>query len=189
MNRIRQLNPGTARGKAKDLFRVVKRKLGFVPNNFRVLANSPAVLRGFLSLEEALEGATLSQRLREQISLTVSEIHSCAYCLSAHSFMGRYAGLNAEEITDTRLAAGSDEKSDAVLSLARTIVLERGQLEEKTLRAAREANLSDGEIVEIVATVVLTTLTNYINEIADTEIDFPEVLPRTFYEDFPMTVA
>ena len=189
MNRLSHLDPDTSEGKSKSLFRGIKREFGFVPNSFRVFANSPAVLLGFLNLRKALEGAAISEKLREQISLAVSEIHSCAYCLSAHSFKAQHAGLNVDEITDARLATGSDEKSDAALSLARAIVLERGQLEERALRAARESNLSDREIVEIVATVVLTTLTNYINEIANPEIDFPPVLPRRFPGDFPISAT
>ncbi len=41
----------------------------------------------------------------------------------------------------------------------------------------RAAGFSDAEIVEIVLHVALNTLTNYVNEVAGTEIDFPAVAP------------
>ena len=39
----------------------------------------------------------------------------------------------------------------------------------------RAASYGDAEVVEIVLHVALNTLTNYINEVARTEIDFPVV--------------
>ena len=41
--------------------------------------------------------------------------------------------------------------------------------------AVRAAGYSDAQIVEIVMHVALNTWTNYLNEVAGTEIDFPAV--------------
>jgi hypothetical protein len=41
----------------------------------------------------------------------------------------------------------------------------------------RQAGYDEGQIVEIVLHVALNTLTNYVNEVAGTEIDFPVVAP------------
>ena len=49
---------------------------------------------------------------------------------------------------------------------------ENGQ---KLVRMARDAGLSDAQITEVVAAVALNVLTNYFNNLAGTEIDFPRV--------------
>jgi alkylhydroperoxidase family enzyme len=78
-------------------------------------------------------------------------------------------------LTHARDAAGWDTKTTAVLRFARQLVLERGRVSERAVSAVREAGATDAEILEIVTTVVLNVLTNYINLVADTEIDFPVV--------------
>jgi uncharacterized peroxidase-related enzyme len=175
MNRITQLDPTQATGKTRQLFDGVQAKLGSVPNLFRVFANSPAALEGYLNFSGALAGGVLNARVREQIALAVAEINDCAYCRSAHTFIGGKVGLTESEIADARKVVATDERTEAILNLARNIVVQRGKLSDAELQAARAAKLSDAEIVETTANVALNILTNYVNHVAQTVVDFPEV--------------
>ena len=175
MNRITQLDPAGATGKAKQLFDGVQAKLGLVPNLFRVLGNSPAALEGYLNFSGALAGGVLNAKVREQIALAVAEINDCAYCRNAHAFIGGKVGLSDREISDARKVVATDERTDAILNLARSIVVQRGELSAAEFQAARAAKLTDAEIVETVANVALNILTNYVNHVAQTVVDFPEV--------------
>lgn len=177
MNRITQVDPATSEGKTKHLFETVKTRLGVVPNLFRVLGNSPAALEAYLNFSGALATGHLHGRVREQIALAVAESNLCSYCLSAHTFIGGKLGLKERDIANARQAVASDDKTDAVLKLARSIVVERGEVSDATLRAARASGLSDAEVVETVAHVALNIFTNYINHVAQTVVDFPEVKP------------
>ena len=180
MNRIAPLDPSQADGKSKQLFDAIQGNFGTVPNVFRVFGNSPAALKGYLSFNTALSGGLLTASLREQIALAVSEINGCGYCLSAHAFFGGKAGLAPEEIDSARHAMASDEKNTAALEFARAVTISRGRVRSTELSAVRAAGFDDSEIVEIVSHVSLTTLTNYVNNVAETEIDFPVVTPGEF---------
>jgi len=175
MNRITQLDPTNATGKTKQLFDSVQAKLGIVPNLFRVFGNSPAALEGYLNFSGALASGVLSAKVREQIALAVAEINDCSYCRSAHTFIGGKIGLTEREMADARKVAATDERTEAILNLARNIVVQRGELSESEFKAARAAKLTDAEIVETVANVALNILTNYVNHVAQTVVDFPEV--------------
>lgn len=177
MNRITQLDPTQATGKTKQLFDGVQAKLGIVPNLFRVFGNSSAALEGYLNFGGALATGVLNARIREQIALAVAEINYCGYCLSAHTYIGRKAGLNELEIESARKVSATDDRTSAILSLARSIVVQRGEVSESEFAAARQAGLTDAEIVETVANVALNILTNYLNHVAQTVVDFPEVKP------------
>jgi uncharacterized peroxidase-related enzyme len=177
MNRITQLDPTQATGKVKDLLAGVKAKLGIVPNLHRVFGNSPAALEGYLNFSGALAGGVLSAKLREQIALAVAEINYCGYCLSAHTYIGGLVGLSEREITDARKVTASDERTAAILAFVRSITVQRGELGEAEFTALRAAKLTDEEIVEIVANVSINILTNYLNRVALTVVDFPEVKP------------
>ena len=117
----------------------------------------------------------LNAKLREQITLTVADANSCEYCLSAHTAIGKMVGLNENELVASRQASSGDAKTDAALKFAHQIVVKRGELLDSEVQAVRAAGYNDGEITEIVANVALNIFTNYFNEIAKTEIDFPRV--------------
>lgn len=175
MARIKALDPVEASPKAQELLAAVKAKLGMTPNMIRTMAQSAAVLEGYLGLSGALGTGVLSPRLREQIALAVGQANSCQYCLSAHSAVGRIVGLKPEEIAASRRAASLDPKTEAALRFVQELVIHRGSIKDGALRAVRSAGFSDAEIVEFVAHVALNIFTNYLNHVAETEIDFPEV--------------
>jgi uncharacterized peroxidase-related enzyme len=161
---------------ARPLLEAVKKQIGSTPNLFLLTANSPAALEGYLGLNGALAKGALNPATRERIALAVAQINGCGYCLAAHSFMAKnIAKLDPAEIAANRAGRSADEKADAAVRLAVKIVDKRGAIAASDLAAARAAGHSDAELVEIVAHVALNTLTNYINEAFETEIDFPRV--------------
>lgn len=173
MARITQISDTDSAPKAEALFTAIKGKLGMVPNLYRVAANQPAVLDGMLGLSEALAGGHFDARTREAIALAVAGINGCDYCASAHAVIS--AGLKMEpNAIDAYLAGRSDDpRIAAILHLALSIVQARGRVSDTDLTAARDAGLSESDIVETVGNVVANIFTNYLNHVAETDIDFP----------------
>jgi uncharacterized peroxidase-related enzyme len=161
MSRLNLIAPESATGKAKDLLDAVQAKLGMVPNMMRSMANSPAVLDGYLGLSGALARGKLSAKVREQIALAVAETNGCDYCLAAHSAIGKMVGLSADQIRDSRLGAAVDPKTDALIRFARKIVESHGRVRGEDLRQVRAQGFDDGAIAEVVAAVALDIFTNY----------------------------
>lgn len=174
MSNLKVIDPTQATGKSKQLLDAVKQKLGGVPNMFRIMANSPAVLEAYLSFNASLGTGSLDAKLREQIALTVAEANICNYCLSAHTALGKLAGLTTEQLEAAR-TGNADDKSAVALRFARAIVRNRGSVDSKELAAVRSAGFGDGEIAEIIAVVAVNIFTNYFNHITNPEIDFPVV--------------
>jgi uncharacterized peroxidase-related enzyme len=174
-NRIPPLDPQNATGKTKQMVDDTAVKFGFVPNLFRVLANAPATLEAYFNFSTALRAGALDTKVQEQIGLAVAESNLCHYCRAAHILSGRQAGLTDHEIADAIRAKALDAKTDAILKLARAIIVERGEISDPELERARAAGLSNGEIVEIVGNVVLNIFMNYLDHVARTVVDFPDV--------------
>lgn len=175
MSRIKPLTVESANGKSRELLEGVKKSMGGVPNLLGTMAQSPAALQAYLSLSQALSGASLPAPVREQIALTVAGANGCEYCAAAHTFLARKAGVSDGDLQRALRAEASDAKTDAILTLARRIVDTRGFVDDGDIDAARRAGVTDGEIAEIVATVALNVYTNYFNHVAETEVDFPKV--------------
>lgn len=175
MSRIPAVDPAASTGHVKTLLAGVQKGLGVTPNLFRVAAQSPAGLEALTSLFGAVSKGRLDAKTREAIALTVSEINACDYCLSAHTALGRGAGLGDADLEKARDASAADPRLAATLRFARSVTVNRGHASEADLAEVRRAGLGDAEIVDVVANVALTTFTNYLNEVAGTEIDFPLV--------------
>ncbi len=175
MPRLKALTKTDANEKARPLLDGVEKKLGMVPNLMATMANSPAVLEGYLGFTSALAKGSLPAKLREQIALVVGETNDCQYCLAAHAALGRMAGLSDEEIADSRRGSSPDRKTEAALTFARKVVAERGWVSDDDVAGLRTAGFDDGAIAEIVANVAVNIFTNYFNHVAGTKVDFPEV--------------
>lgn len=178
MPRIQTVNYEKSTGKIKELLDGVKAKLGMVPKMAKTMAQSPSVLEGYLNLHAALEGGSLDATVREQIALVSAEVNGCNYCASAHTALGKIVGLSEGEIIAARGGHSTDKNTDVALQFARKIILNRGEVSDAEVQAVKDAGFSEGEIGEIIANVALNIFTNYFNEIAKTEIDFPKVQVR-----------
>ena len=157
----------------------VERQFGLVPNVFRLAAVSPAALQGYVGMLGALAKGKLPAATRERIALAVAEFDGCSYCLSAHSYLGQnLAGLDDAEIAANRAGRSNDAKADAAVRFARKVAETRGHVADADLDTVRAAGYEDAAIIEIVQHVALNVWTNYLNEVARTEIDFPVVEAR-----------
>ena len=176
MPRLTPIDPAAAEGKAKTLLDGVQNKLGMVPNLFRTMAASPAVLERYLGFSQSLGGAGLSPREREQIALAVAGANACEYCASAHTAIGKGLGLSEAEATRNLAGEAEDPKTAAILAFATALVEKKGWVGDDDLDAVRAAGADDATVGEIVATVALNIFTNYFNHVARTEVDFPVVV-------------
>ena len=82
--------------------------------------------------------------------------------------------MTQAEIDDAIRARAADARTDAILKLARSIVVQRGELSDRDLALVRARGLSDGEIVETVANIALNIFENYMSHVASVPVDFPQ---------------
>jgi uncharacterized peroxidase-related enzyme len=161
---------------ARPMIDAVQKQLGVVPNLFRLLGVSPAALEGVLGLSGALGKSSLGAQTAERIALAVAEANGCEYCLSAHTYLAKnLAKLDDGEIAANREGRSSSAKADAAVRFAAKVVGNRGHVSDADVQAVKNAGFADAEVLEIVGLVALNTLTNYVNEVAKTDIDFPVV--------------
>lgn len=160
---------------SQPILDAVHRQLGVVPNLFRLVASSPVALQAMTGLSGALAKA-LDLRTRERIAIAVAEVNGCDYCLSAHTYLAlNLAKLSPEEAAMNRRGESGDAKADAAVRFAAQVARQRGKVSDAELAAVRAAGWSDAQVIEIVAVVAENVLTNFINNVATTDIDFPVV--------------
>jgi uncharacterized peroxidase-related enzyme len=162
-------------GRSIPLLDGVGKQLGVIPNMFRLIGNSPAGLEAFLGFTHAMN-KTLDGKMRARIALAVAQVNGCDYCLSAHSYLGsNMARLDAAELAANRHGHSNDTKADPAIRFARKVAETRGKVTNLDIETVMAAGYTDAQIVEIVLVVAVNFLTNLVNNVGETEIDFPEV--------------
>jgi formate hydrogenlyase transcriptional activator len=115
MSRINVVSHENANAEQKALLDAIQSQLGMVPNFLKVFANSPAARRCFLGLHGIASEGSLDAQTRERIALALAQQNSCEYCLSAHTAIGRKAGLDGAEIEANRAGTSQDAKAAAAV--------------------------------------------------------------------------
>lgn len=120
MTALPVLDLGAALAPVDELLRAVQAALGVLAGLARLMASSPALLRGYLELNPALDDGVFDVRMREQVALVVAGESGCAYCLSAHAhFDGHAVKLSAADFDEARRLTSSDPRVRAVLMFPR----------------------------------------------------------------------
>ncbi|AMW05491.1 carboxymuconolactone decarboxylase family protein [Gemmatimonas phototrophica] len=175
MSRIQLLDPATASPAAAEQLAITKQAFGTVPNMFATVAHSPAAHAAMNGFFAALGKGALAGKVGEQVAIAVAHINGCQYCLSAHTAIGGMHRVSEANLESARHGDSDDPMARAAMGLALEIVRTRGRVSDSALAHARLAGLDDAAIVEVVAHVALNVFTNYLNNLAQTTIDFPVI--------------
>ena len=175
MARINLVTNESANAEQKALLDAIQSRLGMVPNFLKVFANSPDALKAFLGLHGIANAGSLDPQTRERIALALAQQNSCEYCLSAHSAIGRKAGLTNAEIEANRAGTSQDAKAAVAVKFARSLVEHTGEVTTAELLAMRNAGYSEADIVEVITHVGMNFLTNILGKAGRVDIDFPKV--------------
>ena len=175
MSRINVVTHENAKPEQKALLDAIQSQLGMVPNFLKVLANSPEALKAYLGMHGIASAGSLDPQTRERIALALAEQNACQYCVSAHTALGRKAGLQRDEIDANRAGTSKDAKAAAAVKFARALVEHTGEVTNAELAEVRNAGYSESDIVEIITHVALNLFSNIVGKASRVEIDFPKV--------------
>lgn len=159
---------------AKSRLEDAAAKLGFIPNMYSVMANSPGLLDSYIHGYNHFRGSSgFSPAEQEVVLLAISRENGCTYCVAAHSFIAdRMSGV-PESVTDA-IRNGApilDPKLSALHDFTRTMVAKRGLPNKADVDGFLTAGYSEKQILEIVLAIAVKTLSNYANHLFHTPTD------------------
>lgn len=149
-------------------------KLGFIPNMYAVMANSPGLLDTYIHGYErfrALSGFAPDEQ--EVVFLTISRENGCTYCVAAHSFIAdKMSGLPTEVTDAIRDGRPIPHTTlEALRAFTRTLLVTRGLPGRAEVEAFLAAGYGERHILEIVLAIAVKTLSNYSNHLFHTPVD------------------
>ena len=147
--------------------------LGFVPNLIEELSeHNPAAAELYLHTTSLIDEGSLEEVEREVVLLTVSRYNDCHYCTSVHGKMAVSAGLSRETVqTINSGGLPSDERLRVLVQATRLLLDKRGWLDDEDLDSLQTKGVDEAELFEINALIGIKTFSNYVNHVAQTEID------------------
>ena len=167
--------PATAEGKAQEALSDIYERQGEAGPMVRAMANSPALLRGYLDLSRAVKRVKLPRDVTERLSLALQGEIGCGYCLVAHTRAARHFGVDDDEIARARAGTSSDAGVAALIELALTILRRAGSVDDALLSRIRGHGYSDRQIADVVALVALQQMTGSFNQLVGLEPDQAEL--------------
>lgn len=170
----------TAPEASRPTLEVTAKKYGFLPNLFGVLAESPTAVQAYAAINKALEQSALSPVEQQVVTLTVSAVNDCAYCVGAHSTVAQMVHMPNEILAELREQRSlSDRKLNALRALVMSILHHRGRVPEQDLEYFIAASYTQQHLLDVLTIVALKTLSNYVNHIAHTPLD-PQFAPQAW---------
>lgn len=149
-------------------------RLGFVPNMYAAMANSPGLLDTYVhgyNHFRTLSGFTPAEQ--EVVFLAISRENGCNYCVAAHSFIAdKMSGVPTTVTNAIRDGAPiPDTKLGALHDFARLMVEQRGLPTKTQVAAFVAVGYSEKQVLEIVLAIAVKTLSNYANHLFHTPVD------------------
>lgn len=172
MTNFNVYTPATAPEKSRGLLKSWQERLGFTPNVVGVMAENPALLKGFAELREAYEGGVFSAIEREIINMTISSLNDCDYCLAAHSYFGEKAGVPKEIVNALREERPLKEpRLEALRVFVSSVMKKMGRPDDRDLDLFYKAGYTKAHVLEVILGWSLTSIGNYVSHIAAPALD------------------
>ncbi|WP_142784663.1 carboxymuconolactone decarboxylase family protein [Changchengzhania lutea] len=174
MNTLKPLSLEEANENSQAILKAVKGKIGMVPNLYATMGASDKLLGGFLTFTETLKSGEFTNKEYEAIALATSQANECAYCLSAHTTLGKMNGFTEEETLQLRYNTIEDTKLNALVTLVSEVVNQKGHPSQDAIDTFFSTGYTKTAFAELLGAVALTTITNNVYHNGGFEIDFPK---------------
>lgn len=168
------LTADTAEPDADGRLAAVATSMGFVPNMYQAMANSPGLLATYLDgYERFRSGSGLTPAEQEVVFLAISRYNECTYCVAAHSFVGDHMSKTPHTVTDAIRDDQPipDERLAALASFVVTMLSTAGHPTVDDVHGFRTAGFTDRQVLEVILAIAVKTISNWTNHVFDTPVD------------------
>lgn len=157
---------------AKPALQKAQKQMGFVPNLYGVLAESPQAVAAYQAAYEQFMKSSLSSQAKLVVLLTASRQNGCSYCVAAYSALAPAENVDESVVNAIRQDKPvEDAQLEAVRRFTEQVVDSRGWVADDDLEAFLAAGFTQRQILDVITGVAVKTLSNYANHLAHTPLD------------------
>ena len=146
--------------------------LGFVPNLFGVLAESPSALTAFTALNAQFAKSSFSPTERELIELTVSTENQCGYCVAGHTAFAAMQGIDESVVQALRDGKPIlDQRLETLRCFTRALVRQRGMVTGTEIERFLDAGYTQRQLLEVILGICVKVFSNLTNNAIGIPLD------------------
>ena len=158
--------------KSKPALEQLRQAFGFIPNLAVAIANSPKLVTALVGVFQQVHSSSLTEQEIQIVLLTDAVANSSAYAVAFHTALALQQGVSSEETNAIReRRTPSDQRFAALSTLAKTLIEKRGHVSEPELNAFLGAGFTLEQIMEVIAVIAASTITNYAGTIANPPLE------------------
>ncbi|MGG1949448.1 carboxymuconolactone decarboxylase family protein [Trinickia sp. NRRL B-1857] len=151
---------------SRPVLRKLQQAFGLIPNIAATMAGSPVLINGFIGLFECVHAGSLTEAQIQTLLLTNAVTNASEWPVAFHTALALKEGVQRADVDAIRRGALPDDAGLAALSaLARTLIEKRGRVAELDRKRFLEAGFSSEQILEVIAVVAASTITNYASNV------------------------
>jgi uncharacterized peroxidase-related enzyme len=145
---------------------------GFIPNAIGAMAESPAVLEAYLTLENLLAKTAFTDAERHVLLLAITREYECSYCVAAHSAFAKMAGLPPKEVENLRRGQSLDDsRMEKLHRFAAKAVAGHGQVSDADVQELLAVGFNRRQVLEVLLLIANKLIAVYANRIMGTDLD------------------
>ena len=163
---------GICAGEIEAGTRTITAGFWFFPNLAASISNSPKLETALVGVFEQVHSSSLTEREIQIVLLTDAVANTSAYAVALHTELALQQRVNPEEVPAIRgRRTPKDQRYAALSTLAKALIEKRGHLSEQELDAFLAVGFRKEQILEVIAVVAASTITNYAGTIANPPLE------------------
>jgi alkylhydroperoxidase family enzyme len=162
----------TAPEKSKPALETLQSAFGFIPNLIGAMSTSPVLINSLVGLFGNVHGGSFSEPQVQVLLLTNAVTNAAPWAVALHSFLALKQGIDPADVEAIRNGrTPKDAKLAALSILAKTLIEKRGRLDEQDAESFLAAGFGPEHLLEVVAAVAASTITNYTTGITEPPLE------------------
>jgi AhpD family alkylhydroperoxidase len=159
---------------SKPALAQLQKAFGVLPNIAAVIANSPKLVNALVAVFQQVHTSSFAEKEIQIVLLTDAVVNSCKYAVAMHTELALQSGVSSKETGAIRERRAPGDKRFAALSaLAKSLIEKRGHPSDEELDSFLAAGFTKEQVLEVIAIVAASTITNYAGTIADPPLEEP----------------
>jgi alkylhydroperoxidase family enzyme len=164
----------SAPAQSKPVLQQLQQAFGLIPNIAAAMAASPVLINGFIGLFQRVHASSLTEPQIQTLLLTNAVTNASEWAVAFHTALALKQGVHPADVDAIRHGGPPNDVGLASLStLARTLIEKRGRLAESDQRRFFEAGFSSEQMLEVIAVVAASTITNYTGSVTQPVLEAP----------------
>ncbi len=164
----------SAQGEQKAILEKAQAQIGFIPNMYQRMVNSPALLDAYLHSYSLFRNKSRFNPVEQEVVfLTISRVNNCHYCIAAHSALAVTMSEVPTDITEAIRTNRTlpDDKLNALSEFVRVMLDSHGRPTPGQAGQFLDAGYDEQAMLDVILAIAVKTLSNYSNHLFNTPVD------------------